>query len=403
MGKNPINNVKALIKKLNSLGGSNKRMYDSIKRISIFKDLSRSGLKYKELLTRYLLLKAVLDQGPDMDGIKIFLSKVIKKAYKKKICFLHNPKSFFNNLSKVFKIIDDSHKETKEERAIDWAKEELGGSADKEEIEKKSKKYNLLIGKYFSSQLPSYVLSRWGPPLAVMLILDENKKTLFDLCSSIKGAENLSKFINTDSKYGMGKAIGEKAAHLFVKYLVYSFELVSNQDKKWGQNSYEVPFDSNAGRVLFMSGFFQNFCPKSFNKIDIKNLPKGFSKVDKKKKNSKIHMEITEAFRGKKIEEKFSKKIDENMREFFKEHIKNYNPRKKRNNQRKIKPKIELQHVINYISYLESCKIGAIDDGLMLIGKKYCKNKSEKKCDTCPINKYCTGKKNNRRKTKFET
>jgi len=37
-----------------------------------------------------------------------------------------------------------------------------------------------------------------------------------------------------DERYGLGKAIGDKAAHLFAKWYVHCFELAKRKDDTWG-------------------------------------------------------------------------------------------------------------------------------------------------------------------------
>lgn len=63
--------------------------------------------------------------------------------------------------------------------------------------------------------------------------------------------------LKDNKKYGLGSAIGDKACHLFAKMYVSIFKLVKHKSKDtgWTDFSYEVPFDSNAGRVLFRTGF----------------------------------------------------------------------------------------------------------------------------------------------------
>ena len=85
---------------------------------------------------------------------------------------------------------------------------------------------------------------------------------------------------------GMGKSIGNKACHLLVKWLIYSYKLIQSEDNKWSQNSYEIPFNSNAGRVLFMTGFFHNFLP-SLNDLSNKENEEKWLSSNRKKKFTK--------------------------------------------------------------------------------------------------------------------
>mgnify|MGYP000843882394 CR=1 FL=1 len=81
------------------------------------KDYSR-----REILARYLLIRAVIDQGPEVEGIELFARKTINKFYSNNIKILHNPLDFFMNIDKSIKLIMDAHKEVKKIRSIKWAK-----------------------------------------------------------------------------------------------------------------------------------------------------------------------------------------------------------------------------------------------------------------------------------------
>ena len=70
----------------------------------------------------------------------------------------------------------------------------------------------------------------------------------------------MSRKLKKHKKYGLGKAIGDKAAHLFAKWLVYTYPITRKiADPPWGKYSFELPLDSNAGRVLFRTGYLQRW------------------------------------------------------------------------------------------------------------------------------------------------
>jgi len=52
----------------------------------------------------------------------------------------------------------------------------------------------------------------------------------------------------------LGKAIENKAGHLFAKWYIHTFRLAKKSDAR-GSLSYETPFDSKACHVLFRTGF----------------------------------------------------------------------------------------------------------------------------------------------------
>ncbi|HIP16748.1 MAG TPA: hypothetical protein EYG76_00365 [Methanothermococcus okinawensis] len=73
---------------------------------------------------------------------------------------------------------------------------------------------------------------------------------------SFESSEIMSRELKNHERYGLGSAIGDKACHLFVKWYIHTLNLTTREDDGWDKWSFEVPFDSNAGRVLFRAGFF---------------------------------------------------------------------------------------------------------------------------------------------------
>ena len=114
-----------------------------------------------------------------------------------------------------------------------------------------------------AKQVLGYAVYRWGVPLAVPYLLEkdlqkENKTStepLVDFLESFISAEIMSREIKDNERYGLGKAIGDKAAHLFVKWYIHTFKLCKNTTTSWGNNSFELPFDSNVGKVLLRTGY----------------------------------------------------------------------------------------------------------------------------------------------------
>ena len=179
-----LEQAKKLIRQLNQIGETNSDNVPQIKGVNLFKEIldvdsirkekygemDNKGVLYKELLTRYLFLNSILDQGPDMEGVRILQANVTNKLYEKGIDFLHNPSKFFENIDIVFDIIKEEHENIKKsERTKKWA--------DNQKIS--LNRYNLFLEN--SKQLSSYVLGRWAPPLSIIQIRLNENKTLLEL------------------------------------------------------------------------------------------------------------------------------------------------------------------------------------------------------------------------------
>jgi len=214
----------------------------------------------REILTRYLLLSVVLDQGPDIQGVREFLRRVTTGLYRKEVRIFHKPASFFQELGISIDEILDKHQSVKELRSEKWAQEN----------ESRANKYNLFFtqsqrGIISTNQVLDYSIHRWGVPLCVPLLLEkdleakqeESTQPLVDYLESYPSAEIMSQSLKDHERYGLGSAIGDKACHLFAKTYVSILNLVKSHsdDPAWSEVSYEVPFDSNVGRVLFRTGF----------------------------------------------------------------------------------------------------------------------------------------------------
>jgi hypothetical protein len=316
----------------------------------------------RELIARYLLLNAVLDQGPDMEGVRLLLNKVINYLYQREIRILHRPLDFFKEIGISIDAILSSHDSVKKIRSALWARNN-NSNPDR---------YNLFMDN--SKQALNYAIFRWGVPLAVSLLLEKNNDTLTGYLEKNPSSEIMSRKLKDDPKYGLGKAIGNKAAHLFTKWYVHSFSLSMNKSNSWGKLSFELPLDSNAGRVLFRTGWLLNF-------MTLREL-KNWEVVQEEAGKKRSHYIRVTNLRG------YNCKIAMNDSDFFnkykgisREYLKiKANPRS-----------VEIQQIPNALLLGTGYGIGDLDDGLMYIGTNVCFNLEAPKCSKCSINNLCEG------------
>lgn len=244
-----------------------------------------------------------------------------------------------------------------------------------------------------TKQVLDYAIHRWGVPLCIPLLLEkdlkrsnkESSQPLIDYLESYPSAEIMAQQLKDNYRYGLGSAIGDKACPLFAKLYVSILKLSKQRsDKKgWTDISYEVPFDSNAGRVLFRTGFFLEFVSlKEFEDNDV--IQKG------KAEGGRHYIRVTN-MRGVR-----TSKIDSDSKYFntYVDLVSNYlkistRPRS-----------VEIQRLPSIIIYGFLKKntyysIADFDDGLMHVGTKYCFNTGEPKCKECPLRNICKGNKRN--------
>jgi hypothetical protein len=330
----------------------------------------------REILTRFLFLQAVLDQGAHIEGVRRFLTEVTNSLYEKEIRFLHKPLDFFRELGIAVDDLIEKHETVKKIYAPIWA----------EENQSNANKFNMMrIDKNDSKQVLNYAVHRWGVPLAVPYLLEKDlQKTgkislepLVEHLESFTSAEVMSQKMKDNERYGLGKAIGDKAAHLFVKWYVHTFGLAKRNDTAWRKNSYELPLDSNVGRILLRTGFWLQLATmEDYQKADIIQLGGG--------KKGTHYLRVTN-IRGTKPalitpESEFGQHYLEVMKMSFGQR----------------KRTIELQRIPNALLINTDYAVGDLDDGIIHIGTKYCLNHENPKCAACPIHRLCLAHNNER-------
>jgi hypothetical protein len=323
----------------------------------------------REILTRFLYLQAVLDQGPDIKGIRQFTRNVVNNLYEKEIRLLHKPLDFFREVGISVDELLNNHNKVKALRADDWARENQSTPG----------KYNLFMDN--TKQVLGYAVYRWGVPLAVPYLLEKDlhgknsDEPLVDYLESYESSEVMSQQMKDHERYGLGKAIGDKAAHLFAKWYVHSFSLNKRTDTAWGKLSYELPFDSNAGRVLFRTGFLLELVPlQELEKMEVIQRGAG--------KGGKHYIRVTN-LRGKKTDKiSIASPVGQLYKDITTQHLK----------VRKLAPKtVEIQQSLNAFLKDTQYGIGHLDDGIIYIGTTFCRNHETPKCSKCPINNLCLG------------
>jgi len=351
----------------------------------------------REIIARYLLLNVILDQGPDIKGVRELLKNITNNLYRKEIKIFHNPLDFFKNIDIVIDTIRREHNSIKEKRADAWAKEN----------NTTPNKYNLFFtqsprGIISIKQILDYVIHRWGSPLSLFIMLEKANKgiqthdVLINYIESWKSAEIMCRRIKDHEKYGLGSAIGNKACHLYAKMYVSVFNLVKLRrcDNGWTDLSYELPLDSNAARVLFRTGFLSEIASlDDYEKWGV---------IQKGKGKGGYHYIRATNIRGKKINID-DKKLLSDYISIRKDYLKLSS---------KQPQYIEIQHLPNLLIYKlnkanngnKTYRLSDLDDGLILIGTNYCFNHKYPKCNECPINYLCKGyKKDNNLITNYFT
>ena len=375
----PLNDIRSLLKAIALVGRAHPKVPNAqaVERLaSYYSDtgldrgaLERSdgSLTRREILSRFLLLSVVLDQGPDITGIRFMVLEVLNALYRQGIPVLHEPSTFFANLSAVRRAIASAHDEAASRYGRLWA----------EVNQSNPEKYNLFTDN--SRQILGYMMFRWGTPLALCITLQQDHPSpspLLDYLESFPSAELMSQGLKDSRRYGLGKAIGDKACHLYAKWLCSSLRISRRTDTGWGDFSYEVPFDSNAGRVLWRTGFFQVLASEdNYEKWDVLQPGAGKGKT--------TYIRVTNV-RGKPVKTVMPPEIIEANRAVSVDHFRTH----------KAAPhQVQIQRLPHAVMLLGSTDLGPadLDEGLIHIGTNYCFNTDSPRCTECPVKGHCQG------------
>lgn len=337
-------------------------------------DESDGGGTRRELLARALLLNAVLDQGPDIEGVRDLLVRSVNRFYEQEVRIFHRPLDFFQEIQLAVEEIWDAHRRVKAERAEQWARENRSTST----------KYNLYMDN--TKQTLNYAVFRWGVPLALPHLLAQSTDdaggttALVDYLEQYDSAENMSIGLKTHDKFGLGKAIGNKACHLFAKWMVSTFRLSKRTDLSWGEYSYEVPFDSNAGRVLWRTGYLLALSDiDAYRRARVVQPEAGKGGAD--------YLRVTK-LRGLRVTEHIDDSgIVDTYRTLCLKHWRSH---------KRAPRKLEIQRFQHPLLYRENRRVADFDDGLIEIGRHYCYNHEAPNCADCPIRQHCRGNRSDR-------
>ena len=328
------------------------------------------GCTRRELLLRVLILTAVLDQGPDLEGVREMMVEVVNNLYRNEIRIFHRPLDFFKEINISVEQIWNTHETVKSDRSKQWAEDNQSSAG----------KYNLYLDS--SKQTLNYAIFRWGVPLALPYLLGRSEyqpeTALADYLENYGSAEKMCRELKRHPKFGLGKAIGDKACHLFAKWMVSTLRLARKQSEtKWSPFSYELPFDSNAGRVLWRTGYLNELADKSaYEKENVIQVKQG--------KKGSDYIRVTN-MRGMPVSANVPPDLQDIYKDICVNHLQSHTraPRK-----------VEIQrfqHALLWNQQRKDITVESFDDGLIEIGRNYCFNHESPKCEKCPVNRYCEG------------
>ena len=299
------------------------------------------------LLANFLYLNAVLDQGRDPKGVKQMLIGVTNRAYQRGIRYLHDPDEFFKHVGDLVELIAEEHERVKMIR-----RPETGIQA-----------YSL-----WGTRVNPYTMHRWGTVLLCLKRMADNGLTLLTYINQAGKAENVPRLIRDDETYGLGDAIGWKAARLWVKWITHTFGIVRGDPLLWGPNSYEIPLDSNVGGVTMRTGLLFLIT----NERDLRETQCWIKQAD-----GRINLSAQRLNQEIAIPDNFP--LDRELREVLRAW-----GQRRRNFIRFLNA-----FVLHLQRQAAEVSIGQLDDGFLHVGQNFCHNDSAPDCPRCPLRTVC--------------
>lgn len=165
---------------------------------------------------------------------------------------------------------------------------------------------------------------------------------------------------------------------MFAKWFVSIFKLCRRSGLSWGDFSFEVPYDSNAGRVLWRTGYLLTWADeKEFKKYGVVQPDKGKGGVN--------YIRVTN-IRGLGAQRPLTKEMMSVYIDIAVNHLKSHSRLPKKTEIHRI------QHVFLHKNFEKNrLNVANLDDGLIFIGTNYCFNHPKPLCTQCPINNLCEG------------
>ena len=154
-----------------------------------------------------------------------------------------------------------------------------------------------------------------------------------------------------------------------------TFRLVKRTDPSWGEYSYEVPFDSNAGRVLWRTGYLLSLSDlDAYRRASVVQPGAGKGRAD--------YLRVTN-LRGLRVTAPIDDPgVGEAYRTLCLEHWRSHS---------RAPQKMEIQRLQHPLLYRRNRLVADFDDGLIEIGRNYCYNHEAPNCAACPIRQHCRG------------
>jgi len=218
----------------------------------ILLDTDAGGLTYRELLLRWLITRAVVDQGSDIKGVEMWHHGLVDDCYVAGLRFLHDPDQALARYGEMVKIADAKRKVVIGIRAPLWAAEDPGRTPGQ------YTPFNV-DGMRGGKQAHWFLSARMMPALLTARLRSGGLTDLVFGSASKESPSDMARRLRNDPSEGLGWSMGDKACDLFAKWAIGTFHLGEGLSIPWTPADCPLPMDQRVGRVLMRCGFMDEF------------------------------------------------------------------------------------------------------------------------------------------------
>lgn len=221
----------------------------------LLNSMTEYGTSVRERMLRYLITRAVVDQGSDIVGVEMWHSRTFSRLYEAGIPLLDDPGLFNRSHAReILEIADSCRIEVTEERAEIWASAEPGRRAASYSPFMVDGQRGMGNTFWFLSArvLPTLFLSAIHPGGLTDHVFGRSDREL---------PKEMARRLRNDPQRceGLSWVMGDKACDLFAKWAVGTFRLVDGLDCPWSPADCPIPMDQRIGRLMIRTGFMDEF------------------------------------------------------------------------------------------------------------------------------------------------
>jgi hypothetical protein len=206
----------------------------------------------REAMLRWLLTRAVVDQGSDVDGVEMWHEGFLERCYAAGFPILHAPSVLLDEYPEVLRIADEVRDEVVAARKDIWAAQAPRRHAGN------YTPFNV-DGSWGGTQAHWFVSARFFSGLMTCHAVNGGLTEIVFGHAARETPSAMARRLRNDRRVGLGYTAGDKASDLFAKWAVGSYRLADGLPVTWCPTDVPIPMDQRIGRLMIRCGFMDEF------------------------------------------------------------------------------------------------------------------------------------------------